>query len=95
MRVLVAADKRGFITTFEQYRDFDPDGFFAGYAAMEWGETEAHQVAVALAYAAKHCKGVARGGVSLRFEGNNFGAAGQQAIERAIKGAKCFTNVTF
>jgi hypothetical protein len=46
----------GFVSVFERYREFDPDGFFAAFAAMEWREAEANQVASALAYAAKHCK---------------------------------------
>lgn len=88
---------RGFVTMFESYREYDPDGFFAAYAAMDWGEQEARLVAAALAYAAKHCKPTGRGaGVAVRLEGNQFGAAGQQAIEKAVKGARsCFTGVTF
>ena len=86
---------RGFVSVFEQYRDFDADGFFAAYAAMEWGEREARQVASALGYAAKHCKG--KSAISVRLEGNQFGADGQRAIERAIKGfaGRLFSGVVF
>jgi hypothetical protein len=85
--------KRGFVQVFESYRDFDPDGFFAAFAAQNWGEPEAKQVASALGYAAKVCK--AKSAVSLRLEGNSFGKAGQQAIASAIKGSKCFSEVQF
>ena len=88
--------RSGFVHVFEAYRSFDPDGFFAAYAAMGWGEAEARAVAACLAYAAKHCKLPSRGGgVSLRLEGNQFGTAGQQAIEKAIKGAKGFEGAMF
>ena len=86
--------KRGFVQVFELYRDYDPDGFFAAYAAQGWSEEEAKQVASALGYAAKVCKGT-KSAVSLRLEGNNFGKAGQAAIANAIKASKCFSEVQF
>ena len=88
--------KVGFITLFETYRAaFDSDGFFAAWAALEWGESEAQQVAAALAYAAKHChpRDTSRASISLRLEGNCFGKGGQQAIQKAIKGVKMFSEV--
>lgn len=81
--------RRGFVSVFEGYRGYDPDGFFAAWAALEWGEAEARQIAAALAYAVKHCKGT-NGGISLRLEGNAFGKDGMLAIEKAMRGSKVF-----
>ena len=78
---------------FDEYRHFDPEGFFAAWAAMGWGECEAKQIAAVLTYAAKVCK--AKSAVSLRLEGNQFGKAGQQVIEHAIKGSKSFNEAIF
>ena len=63
-------------------RFFDADGFFAAFAAMQWGADEAHKVAAALSYAAKHC--TASSAISIRLEGNQFGREGQEVIEKAI-----------
>ena len=88
--------QEGFVRLFERYRDFDPDGFFAAFAAMDWGEAEALQIAAALSYAVKHCDTrSSSAGVSLRLEGNKFGKAGSRAVEKAIKGSKVFTGVQF
>ena len=91
--VVIDMYQRGFVTVFETYRTFDPDGFFAAFAALEWEDAHAKQIAAALAYAAKHCK--ARDGVSLRLEGNRFGKEGQRAIENAIKGSRLFQAALF
>ena len=93
LELVIEMYRRGFISVFERYRDFDPDGFFAAFAAMAWGESEAMQVASALGYAAKHCK--SKSTISLRLEGNAFGGDGQQAIEKAIKGTQVFESVVF
>ena len=52
--ILIQMYRSGFLTVFETYRRFDPDGFFAAYAGLEWGDTEATQVASALGFAAAH-----------------------------------------
>ena len=93
--VVIEMYRAGFVSIFENYRAFDPDGFFAAFAAMDWGEEEARQVAAALGYAAKHCKGAKSAGVSVRLEGNRFGTAGQQAIAKAIKGSRNFDGCMF
>ena len=45
----------GFIAIFSKYRQFDPDGFFAAWAGLGWGDAEARQVAETLHYAAANC----------------------------------------
>lgn len=75
-------------------RSFDADGFFAAFAALDWGAAEAQKLAAALSYAAKHCK--VQSAISVRLEGNQFGRDGQEAIEKAIRGrGKVFSGVTF
>ena len=93
LEMVIDMYKRGFVSIFDEYRDFDPEGFFAAWAAMGWGECEAKQIAAVLTYAAKVCK--AKSAVSLRLEGNQFGKAGQQVIEHAIKGSKSFNEAIF
>ena len=94
VELVVGMYEKGFVSVFEAYREFDPDGFFAAYAGLEWGDPEAKAVAAALSYAGKHC--AARSGVSVRLEGNSFGEDGRQAIERAVRGArKLFEGVIF
>ena len=111
LELVISMYERSFVGIFEHYREFDADGFFAAYAALEWGDAEAKQIATALEYAGKHCKqqqgggGPSRssggsrgagGGVSLRLEGNRFGSAGQQAIQKAVKAARAlFSGVMF
>ena len=86
----------GFVATFERYRRFDPEGFFAAYAGLAWGEGEATLLASALSFAAQHCQlRKSFGPLSLRLEGNRFGRAGEKAIRTAVVGSKVFERVLF
>ena len=87
----------GFVAIFETYRRYDPDGFFAAFAGLGWGDAEAAQLGSALAFAAQHCKckkGLG-GAVSLRLEGNQFGREGQAAIRKAVEAGKIFDGAAF
>ena len=86
----------GFVDTFERYRRFDPEGFFAAWAGLKWGESEAALLASALSFAARHCQlRNSLGPLSLRLEGNRFGRTGETAIRAAIVGSKTFERVLF
>lgn len=95
--VVLEMYRAGFLRIFETYRRFDPQGFFAAWAGLEWGAAEAKQVAHALSYAAERCSKapVPHGGISLRFEGNQFGKEGERAIKSAVQASKHFATVIF
>jgi len=95
--VVLEMYRAGFLRVFETYRRFDPQGFFAAWAGHDWGAAEAKQVAHALSYAAErsHKTPSTLGGISLRFEGNQFGKDGQGDIRRAVHASKLFETVIF
>jgi len=95
--VVLEMYRAGFVRVFETYRRFDPQGFFAAWAGLAWGEAEAKHVAHALSYAAERCSKTrtAQGGLSLRFEGNQFGKEGERAIQRAVQASKHFESIIF